>query len=275
VRYLAVRLLLILAVPPAFVAVTSPLELSKATRQNLFLGLGAAGFLLTLAVIAPFAIRSERHRKQAGRFDEHIQLQDDRYSTMFVAGVLDSLALIVDGSSTPLGLVISGFCIVWTMAWLPGWMRRLGIRTAIVIQRDQATVFAFVADQRNGPRYIPEIESVEKVTDGAIGQGTRFHTRMRLPNGTVEGLEEIVDYQAPNEITTRVVDALRPNIEVLNFESVPEGTRLHHRFDSEITYSAALLNQGLMRPLIWLDMRSRRMEAWRRLKQVLESPAAT
>jgi len=169
--------------------------------------------------------------------------------------------------------LISGFAMLWTLAWLPRRMRSISVRTSIVIQRETPTVFAFVTDSRNDPRYVPEVEAVEKITDGPIGLGTQFRSRMRLPKGVLEGVEEITEYQPPDQMASRIVTAMRPNLGVLTFEAIPEGTRLKYRFDTEIAYGSALLNQGLMRWLIQMDLRSRRKAVWARLKKLMESDA--
>ena len=43
-------------------------------------------------------------------------------------------------------------------------------------------------------QYVPDLVSVEKITDGDIGPGTQFRTKVRLDGaGDFEGVEEIVD----------------------------------------------------------------------------------
>lgn len=44
----------------------------------------------------------------------------------------------------------------------------------IFIECAPAVVFDVVADERNEPRYNPDLLRVEKLTDGPVGAGTRF-----------------------------------------------------------------------------------------------------
>jgi len=262
-------ILLVLALPLLVIGVTSPIEWSRETRGNWFLGGAAACFVLGLVIASIFASRSPRRR---GVIDEKARERENQISAVWISSLIAELALISAGSVTQLAVIITGVAIAWTLLWMPRRMRHIGVQTTAVIGRDQSTVFSFVADERNAPRYVPEIESVEKVTEGPIGMGTQFRSHVRLGDGeTLEGLDEIVDYEPPNRFSSRTVTTLRPNSEVLTFESVPNGTRLVHRFDSEISYSNAVMNQGLMKPLMVLDLRQRRSAVWARLKQELES----
>jgi Polyketide cyclase / dehydrase and lipid transport len=267
----ALWILLVLALPLLVIGVTSPIEWSRETRGNWFLGVAAACFVLGLVIVSIFALRNPRRR---GLIDERARERENQLSAVWMSSVIAELALICAGSVTQLGLIITGVAIAWTLAWIPRWMRHIGVQTTAVIGRDQSTVFSFVADQRNSPRYMPELESVEKVTEGPIGSGTQFRSSVRLGDGeTLGGVDEIVDYEPPNRVSSRTVTTLRPNGDLLTLESVPEGTRLKHRFDSEISYSNAVMHQGLMKPLMVLDLRQRRNAVWERLKQLLESEA--
>lgn len=267
----ALWILVVLALPLFVIGVTSQIEWSRETRGNWFLAVAGVCFVLGLAIVSVFAIRNPRRR---GVIDEQARERESQISAVWISSVIAELALIGAGSVTQLGLIITGIAIVWTLVWIPRWMRHIGVHTTAVIGRDQSTVFSFVADERNSPRYMPELESVEKVTDGPLGKGTQFRSRVRIGDGeTLEGVDEIVEYVPPNHVSSRTVTAVRPNLDVLIFDSVPEGTRLRHRFDSEISYSNAVMNQGLMKPLMVLDLRQRRNAVWARLKQVLESPS--
>ena len=53
------------------------------------------------------------------------------------------------------------------------------IHGEIVIARPVEEVFDFVADERNEPKYNPQMTRVEKSTDGPIGVGTRFEAETR------------------------------------------------------------------------------------------------
>lgn len=268
---LAPRLLAVLAVPVMAVAIASAARWESPRTDYWYWSLVALSVAFVVVVVALGLARENKAPK--GRVDERVQGQSNESSVFFMAGLINAMSLIVAISVASLALIISGFAILWTLAWIPGRMRGISVRTSTDIERDTGTVFAFVTDLRNDRKYVPELESVEKITDGPIGAGTQFRSRMRLPNGIFEGVEEITEYQPPNRMASRIMTAMRPNLGVLTFEAIPEGTRLTYRFDTEIAYSSALLNQGLMRWLIQMDLRSRRKAIWARLKQLLESHA--
>jgi len=268
-----VRVIALLLVPVIAVAIASAAGWEGQVSDSWYFlvgGLSLAGIVVIVAV----GVR--RERKVVGRVDERVQMQSNDSSALFLAGLIDLLALLFAVRPRPhpqVTLIISATAILWALAWIPAWMRRIGIRTSVVIDRDPATVFAFVSDFRNEAKYQPGISAVEKITDGPIGPGTQFRTRVELPNGPFEGVDEIVDYEPPYRVTSRVANALRANVGVLTCEAVPEGTRLRYSFESVISYSNALLLQGLMRWLMTMDMRSRRNAGWARLKRLLESQA--
>lgn len=266
---LAARLLAVLAVPVMAVAIASAARWESPRTDYWYLSLIALSVVFVIVVAAIGVSRENKAAK--GRVDERVQMQSNEFAAFFMAGLVNAMSLIVAIRIATLALVISGFAILWTLAWLPRWMRGISVRTSIVIQRETQTVFAFVTDLRNDPKYVPELESVEKITEGPIGVGTEFRSRMRLRNGIFEGVEEITEYQPPNRMASHIVTAMRPNLGVLTFEAIPAGTRLTYRLDTEIAYTSALLNQGLMRWLIQMDLRSRRKAIWARLKQLLES----
>ena len=268
-RALAPRLVFLLAVPVVAIGVATAAGWESPRTDYWYWSLTAFCVVFVIVVAAVGVARENKVLQ--GRVDERVQMQSNEAGALFMAGLIDAMSLIVAMRITSLALIISGLAILWTLFWLPRWMRGISVRTSVVIQRDAHTVFSFVADSRNEPKYAPEMESVEKITDGPIGVGTRFRSRIRLPNGVFEGEEEITEFEPPNRMVSRVATALRPNVGVMTFEA----TRLTYRFDTEITYGGALMNQGLMRWLIAKDQRSHRKEIWARLKLLLESHAET
>lgn len=268
-----IRVIAFLLVPVIAVGIATAARLEGPISDWWYYAVGGLCLVGVVVIVAP-AIAAER--KAAGRVDERVQMRSADASALFMAGLIDIIALIFAARPLPRdALIISGLAILWSVAWMPPWMRRVGISTRVVIDRDQATVFAFVSDLRNELKYQPSLIAVEKITDGPIGPGTQFRSRVQLPNGAFEAVEEIVDYEPPNRVTSRVASGLRPNVGVTTLEAVPQGTRLRYSFESEITYSNALMLQGLLRWIMTLDMRSQRNAAWGRLKQLLENPTTS
>jgi len=197
----------------------------------------------------------------------------DSIAQVYVAvTTTDLLAVLFAGAASPkVGLIILGVAAAWVLLWSPRALRQVGIRTKVVIQRDPSVVFAFISDFENEPKYLPGME-VEKITTGPIRSGTQFRSRFQMPNGiTFEGIEEIVDFEPPTRLTSRVASGLRPNVDVITIEPVSNGTLLKYRFETELTYPNAIIGLGLLRWLTNIELWNRRRAAWARVKQILES----
>lgn len=265
---LAVGVLAILVAPMLVIAV-DPYPETVFYKDAIF-AIGAAGVVLLVAsvVLEP--------KKGPGRpIDERATGRFMNVLALLAAEVIAIAAMVFGTSQLNYALITCAFAVVWSLAWIPAVMRRVSMNTHVLINRDPATVFAFVSDFRNEPKYVPEVESVEKITEGNIGPGTQFRTRVRLGDtGTFEGVEEIVDYEWAHRLTERVASGRRPNVGVLTFEPVQAATLLSYRFQSEVTYAGALLGEGLLRWALTTEMRRRRNAIWATLKQVLETPAA-
>ena len=267
----ALPLIAILAIPIVAVELGTALGVPPATYARWYLGFGVVCVVVGVVI----GVVGNALGPKPGQLDERAI---NRAMTGNIVGLglgfnLLVLVLVTRGSES--ALVLSGVAMLWALLWMPRAMRQVGIRTSVVINRDPATVFAFVSDMRNSPAYFPEIESVEQVTPGSIGPGTQFRTRVRTPNGVFEGVEEIVDYEWASRLTSRVASGLRPNLEVLTFEPVQAATKLSHRFDSELSYGLAFFGQVLTKFALRREMVARRNAAWARLKNFLESTPST
>jgi len=74
------------------------------------------------------------------------------------------------------------------------------IQGEIVIGRPMSEVFDFVADERNEPMYNPRMLSAEKLTEGAIGNGTQFRATIKSMGRPLDMLLETTDYQRPTRL---------------------------------------------------------------------------
>lgn len=197
-----------------------------------------------------------------------------RGATLMALGfdaLIDSLAFQLAVAWPAAGLVLLAVAATWIVVWTMRSLRTLSITSSVVIHCDAAKVFSFVANDANQPRYISMVESVEQITPEPIGPGTRYHGRARLgPNKVFEADTEIVDYEPSSRVTSRVL-ARTPNLDVFTFEPVANGTLMTLRFESETSYSTALLWAVLFR---WNQKRrilNLRNESWAKLKQILEA----
>ena len=263
---LQLQLLAILAVPAALV------WFAKGNGWSLRWYTVATLLFALPTLLAFFRTQDLLTKARADKLDEQANerfMTSLAYTTVLTAGMV---GLTFAESTSPVwGPIVIGVEALWILLWWPLLLRRVGVRTSVVIHRDPSVVFAFVSDFQNAPRYIPQIESVEKLTDGPIRSGTQFGTRTRMSSQVFEGVEEIVDYEPPTRLTSRVSSAQRPNLEVLTFEPVQPGTLLKHHFESQLSYPSALMGQGLFRWPMTIQMWLRRRAAWARLRQILES----
>jgi hypothetical protein len=188
--------------------------------------------------------------------------------------LIDSLAFQLAVAWPAAGLVLLAVAATWIVVWTMRSLRSVSISSSVVIECDAAKVFSFVANDANQPQYISMVEAVEQITAGPIGPGTQFRGRARLgPNKIFEGVSEIVDYEPTSRVTSRVL-ARMPNLDVFTFEPVANGTLMTLRFESETSYSAALLGAVLFRSYQERRTLNIRNESWAKLKQILESGAS-
>ena len=265
----AVVLLLILAIPVVSIAIALAIDLRPPALSSWYL-LWAIACGLVGIVLIPVA------RSRAPKPDQPIdERRIEDYMRLIVvafAVAIDAFALVFATGSLTVPLAMVAVAAIWVVLWVPHSTRALTTRSSVVIRRDPAVVFAFVADSLNAPKYLANIESVEKITSGPIGPGTQFRTRVHILKTSWDGLEEIVDYEPHARLTSRVVSGQRPNLEVLTFEPAQGGgTLLIHRFESEITYNEMVCGAGLLRWSAKPQMVAERQAGWAKLKQILES----
>jgi hypothetical protein len=136
----------------------------------------------------------------------------------------------------------------------------------IVIGRSVEEVFDFVADERNEPKYNPQMTRAEKVSPGPIGVGTRFHSVM---TGMGRAAEMTIEFTAFDRPTRLGSATYLSNLEingVLLFESVPEGTRMKWIWDLEPRGFSKLMG-----PLVRRIGERQELAIWTGLKRVLEA----
>jgi len=192
------------------------------------------------------------------------------FTSMTSAVSLDQAA-----ESPQVGLMIVGVAVLWTIFWLSPSRRTITTTTSGVIQRDPGTVFAFVADDVNLPRYIALIEAVEKISSGPVGPGTQFRRHERAGRKIVVGISEVVDFVPSARVTSRLIsrssESLILTSEVLTLEPGPTGTLLQHQLVAETNYNSALVGFAVFLTLMKPTLTNRYTAGWVKVKQILES----
>jgi len=135
----------------------------------------------------------------------------------------------------------------------------------IVINRPVEEVFAYVGDQRNGPKWQSGLVEVRLMTDGPPGVGTR-HTFVRNFMGRkMEAANEYIAYEPDKRITFKTTSGPVPLEASYLFESTAAGTKLTSKIDMQ----AAGLSR-LVEPLIAAGLRREMRVALAKLKYLLE-----
>jgi Polyketide cyclase / dehydrase and lipid transport len=98
------------------------------------------------------------------------------------------------------------------------------VTNAIEVAADADTVFDYMTDLRNEPRWNPHMRDAEKSMDGVVGRGTRF--RVVFGRGVGEALVEHITFDRPRSWSSlsrsRLLDVESAN----HVEPIPGGCRL-------------------------------------------------
>jgi hypothetical protein len=70
----------------------------------------------------------------------------------------------------------------------------------VVIDRPIETVFAFVADGRNDPKFSPRVQEIEQTPDGPPGVGTVYKSTVKDAGMTTKREFELTEFAAPSKI---------------------------------------------------------------------------
>lgn len=269
-RFLAPLLLLILALPLAMMAMAAGLGLQPSSLW------GWAGLSLLFLVIPGLvlAIRGLSLSPRPGQpFDVQRFERQGRSILLAMAFVIGAVSLLVAAAISPtVALFIVGVVALWVLLWTPPSLRRVQVENSVLIQRDPAAVFPFVADSQNEPLYVPTVLSIDKITDGPVGSGTQFRAKMQLTQATTrETIGEIVDYEPNRRVTTRVTSGSTPNLDVITFTPADGGTLLRVRFESEISFNLALVGAAFRIPQARRQTMAARQSGLTKLKQILEN----
>lgn len=136
----------------------------------------------------------------------------------------------------------------------------------IMIDRPVEEVFDFVLDERNEPLYNPELLRSEKLTDGPVGVGTRFHASHRQGRGAVNMTVEVTRCERPHRMASKTTMAWSDVHGELTFEPVGDSTRMRWYWEVRL--------KGHMRaltPLVGFIGRRSERACWEGLKRYLEA----
>jgi hypothetical protein len=69
-----------------------------------------------------------------------------------------------------------------------------------VIERPIGDVFAFLADGTNDPKFSPRVQQIQQTTDGPVGVGTVFESKVKDAGMTTNRKFELTGFEAPTRI---------------------------------------------------------------------------
>jgi uncharacterized protein YndB with AHSA1/START domain len=136
----------------------------------------------------------------------------------------------------------------------------------ILINRPVEVVFDCVADERNEPRYNPALLRSDKVTDGPVGVGTRFHATHKSAGRPVEMAVEITAFDRPRRLASKTTMSWSEVEGELSFESVADSTKMCWAWDVRPKGAA-----NLLRPIMGVVGRRSERACWEGLKRYLET----
>jgi uncharacterized protein YndB with AHSA1/START domain len=139
------------------------------------------------------------------------------------------------------------------------------VQGEIVINRPIDEVFDFVADERNEPKYNPQMTLAEMVTQGPIGVGSKFHAVMtgaRAADMTIEYTE----FDRPRRLgSTTHMSAMDINGTLL-FEAQGQSTKMKWLWDIEPRGFIKLLG-----PIVRRMGERQEWANWTGMKKVMEA----
>lgn len=69
-----------------------------------------------------------------------------------------------------------------------------------IVDRPISEVFAFLADGTNDPKFSPRVQEIQKTTDGPLGAGTVFESKVKDAGMTTSRKFELTALDAPTKI---------------------------------------------------------------------------
>ncbi len=128
-------------------------------------------------------------------------------------------------------------------------------------------VFEVVADERNEPKYNPALLSVDLLSEGPVGVGTRFRAVHMSGRGPMEMTVELTEYDPPRRIASVTRTSWAEIRGAVTFVQSGDATRMSWSWDVRPKGFARLLT-----PLVGVVGRRQERVCWGGLKRYLEHP---
>ncbi len=135
----------------------------------------------------------------------------------------------------------------------------------IMIERPVEAVFDFVADERNEPRFNPQMASSSLESSEPIGEGSRFRATFRSGGRLVPMTVEFTHYDRPHRLGSRSYTRAMMTEGELTFAPDGSGTRMHWSWEVQVRGPLRLADALVAR---LGDLQER--QTWGNLKKLLE-----
>jgi carbon monoxide dehydrogenase subunit G len=250
-------------------AVDLGLVVSASGQTAIWLTLGGGALfavLATVLVVYGSTVRGRLRRQLEPRaaviFSTTIALA--------VALAIDIFATVYASDQPVFGWLILAGAAAWTLIWLLKPLRWVRATTQVVFTHDPSTVFGYLSDFRTQTEYMPGVVSVDKLTGGPIGVGSRFLTKMGPAEANFQAVDVMTVYERDRRYASTVEGAIQPIAGEATFEPIAEGTLGTFRTTARLGYSSTLLGMGLLKFQLVQQMRRRRRDAWSRANEILK-----
>ena len=140
------------------------------------------------------------------------------------------------------------------------------VKDSIIINRPIEEVFAFVADQTNGPQWQDGLLEVRRITNDPIGVGTKHTAARKFLGRRLELTNEYIQYEPNKRVTFKGESGSMRFEHSYLTESTPNGTKLTSQMQME---QGGLF--GLAEPMIAKSLKRDFEAGSRTLKALLES----
>ena len=104
----------------------------------------------------------------------------------------------------------------------------IDIQASVDVQRPVETVFDFVSDFGNAPKWQRGVVESKRITEGPVRVGTQFQEHVRMLGMRFDAQCEVVDFQPPRAVAMTADGKMLKYQGTFTFEPLPDGggTRL-------------------------------------------------
>ena len=224
-------------------------------------GLETAATFVVLAVITYFFATRESRVAAAAEATSATSLH-------VITALLAFFAALGGPRLAPAWLIAAA---IWALVWMPASNRRIYDEDALHIARGPEEVSAYLLDQRHLPAWYPTYISSELLDGHALGVGATFRQVVEFRRGPVAALVMVDDYEPGRRLCTHVMQVPGPGRSCYSFSPEGAGTTAIYTYEGEQPYPGALIGSMLFVGGALRKVRERRVEAFGKLRSILEA----